>query len=249
MRKADAGFGFESAGASGRRALAAILVSLVPSVACRESLTQVDSGVVASALRPALKIAQPLPGLPDIVAGGATPRGTTTLLSGWEDSWNHGVTAGRLLREETYLAAESLGLGSDSSTARSAIEGVRAAVAEVRSYNPPLSPHLAGALEEAGQLLDQAERAGVDWGTAVLKALRAADALRETSPRTVALSLVEAAEEALGDPPDGDDEEAADSARARRLVWWSRVAIGAGGHELALRRAYYACLLLGVELP
>ena len=231
--------------------MAIVAVALASSVACQESLTQADSGVVASALRPALKIARPLPRLPDIMAGTPPSPGTTQLLAKWEDSWNHGVAAGRLLREETYLAAGSLGLGSDSVTARSAIKGVRAAVAEVRSHNLPLSPHLNGALRETEQTLEKAERAGADgdWRTAGLKALRAADALRETSPRTVALSLVEAAEEVLGAPPGADDEEAADSARARRLVWWSRVAINAGGHELALQRAYYACLLLGVELP
>jgi len=251
MSKVDAGLGFEAAGSSGRRALAVVAVALASSVACRESLTQADSGVVASALRPALKIAQPLPGLPDIVAGTPPSPGTTELLARWEDSWNRGVAAGGLLREETYLAAGSLGLGSDSVTARSAIEGVRAAVAEVRSHGLPLSPHLNGALREAEHAVEKADRAGADgdWSVAGLKALRAADALRETSPRAVALTLVEAAEEVLGPPPGADDEEAADSARARRLVWWSRVAINAGGHELALQRAYYACLLLGVELP
>jgi len=78
----------------------------------------------------------------------------------------------------------------------------------------------------------------------------AADALRETSPRTVALSLVEAAEAVLGPLPGGeDDEEPANRTRARRLAWWGRLAVDAGAHELAIQRGYYACLLLGVELP
>jgi len=44
---------------------------------------------------------------------------------------------------------------------------------------------------------------------------------------------------------DGDDEEA----RIERLIRGARSALNDGNFELAIRRGYYACRLLGVELP
>ncbi|MDE2974849.1 MAG: hypothetical protein OXU64_09055 [Gemmatimonadota bacterium] len=250
MKNVDFGFGLASAGPSRRRALAAAVVVLGASLACRESLTQVDSGVVASSLRPALKIAEPLPDLAELVAG-LPPGRRTPLVATWKESWNRGVAAGRPLREEVYRAAGSPALEFDSAAAASAAGAVRRALAEARSFDRSLSPHLSRALEEAERLLGEAEEAGsgADWSDSAVKALMAADALRETSPRTVALSLVEAAEAVLGPLRGGGDEEPANRARARRLAWWGRLAVDAGGHELAIQRGYYACLLLGVELP
>ena len=233
-------------------ALAGAVIVMASSVACQESLTEVDSGVVAPALRPALKIAHPLPGLADIATAGRSDGHETPLLTRWEESWNRGVAAGRPLREEIYGDTGSLVLDIDSATARSVAVAVRTALAEARSFDASLPPHLTGALEEAGGLLEEAGEAaaGGSWTVSALKALKAADALRETAPRAVALSLVEAAEEALGPPPGEEEQkESVDTARARRLAWWGRLAIGAGGYALAIQRGYYACLLLDVELP
>lgn len=225
---------------------------LAASAACRESLTQVDSGIVAPALRPALKIARPLPGLADIVAAGRPEGRDTPLVAMWTESWNRGVAAGRPVRREIYVATGSLALEVDSAMAASAAGAVRAALREARSFGQSLPPHLARPLGEAERLLGEAEQAGsqADWSRLAVKALMAADALRETSPRAVALSLVDAAEAVLGPAPGReDDREPVARARARRLALWARLAIGSGGHELALQRGYYACLLLGLELP
>ena len=254
MKNTDTGFRSAAAARFGRRAFAGAILVLAASAACRENLTQVDSGVVASALRPALKIAQPLPALADIVAAGQPAARETPLVEMWTQSWNHGVAAGRSLREEAYRAAGSLVLEIDSATAASAVGAVRAALAEARSFNgpPSLPPHLSRALGEAERLLEEAGKAGsgADWSNSAVRAVMAADLLRETSPRTVALTLVEEADAVLGPPPGGEDhKEPLDRARARRLALWARLAINAGGHELAIQRAYYACLLLGVELP
>lgn len=252
MKNAQPRFGFESAGALRRLGLAGAIVAVAAPAACRESLTQVDSGVVAPALRPALKIARPLPGLADIVeAGRPSQEEEATLLARWRDSWDHGAATGGILREEIYLAAGSLAVTADSAAARSAAVAVREALAEARSFGRSLPPHLTRALAEAERLLNEAGRAisAGDWNAAVFGAVRAADALRETSPGAVALALVEAAEDVLGPAPGEGGGEPVDRVRARRLAWWARLAINAGGHELAIQRGYYACLLLGVELP
>lgn len=252
MNPVDAGIGLSVAGRPRCRTFAGAVIVLAVSAACQESLTQVDSGVVAPALRPALKIAQPLPGLPDITAAGRPAGQEAPLAARWTRSWNRGVAAGRSLREAIYVAAGPLALEVDSATAGSAAKAVRGALDEARSFGRTLPPRLSRALGEAERLLGEAEQAGLraDWGGAAVKALMAADALRETSPRAVALSLVEAAEAVLGLPPgQEDDREPVDRARARRLAWWARLAIGTGGYEVALQRGYYACLLLGLELP
>lgn len=226
------------------------MVAVAAPAACRESLTQVESGVVAPALRPALKIAQPLPGLDGIVDAGPPAEEAASLLARWRNSWDRGAAAGRILREDIYLAAGSLAVGADSATARSAAAAVREALAEARSFDRSHPPHLARALAEAERLLGEARRAisAGDWNAAVFGAVRAADALRETSPRAVALALVEAAEDMLGPAPGEGGGEPIDRVRARRLAWWARLAINTGHHELAIQRGYYACLLLGVEL-
>lgn len=251
MENIDTGVGFAAAAPFGRRAFAGALIVLAASAACRESPAQVDSGLVAPALRPALKIAGPLPGPSDVLAAGPPPGEETPLVAMWTASWNHGVAAGRPLREEVYRAAGSLPLEVDSATVGSATGAVRAALAEARSFEESLPPRLSRALGEAERLLGEAGEAGSggDWRDSAVKTLMAADALRETSPRTVALSLVEAAEAVLGRPPGRDDGEPVNRARARRLAWWGRLAIEAGGHGLAIQRGYYACLLLGVEPP
>ncbi len=252
MENVHVGTAFAAAGRLRRRTFAGAVILLAASAACRESLTQVDSGVVAPTLRPALKIAQPLPGLADIVAAGRPAGQETSLVAEWTESWNHGIAAGRPLRQEIYVAAGLLALEVDSAAAGSAAGLVRAALAEAGSFDQPLPPHLSRALGEAERLLAEADQAGsrADWAESAVKALMAADALRETSPRTVALSLVDAAEAVLGRPPGReDDREPVDRARARRLAWWARLAIGSGRHDVALQRGYYACLLLGLELP
>ena len=158
---------------------------------------------------------------------------------------------GRDLRDRVYRDAAALPLAIDSAVARAALASVRGAMSEVREFGGALPSHLVSRIEDAERSLHEAEAAPTteDWRRAGLYALEAADHLRETSPRSAALTLVEAAEDALGPQPSGAASEPAAAARARRLVWWSRIAIQQEQYSLAIQRGYYACLLLGIRLP
>ncbi|MDE2982759.1 MAG: hypothetical protein OXU74_16335 [Gemmatimonadota bacterium] len=220
------------------------------SSACHESLTQVDSRVVAPATRPALDIAGSLPRLADLVTGDTRDAGAA-VLGRWEDSWNMALAAGSRLRAGIYGSAAGWDLAFDTTSARTAIETIHATIAEIEGVAHPLPPRLSRQLAEARRLLGAAENArdAGDVTESVLATLRSADALRGTTPRMVALGLVESAERALG----AAAQEAPDSgptahARARRLTEWARSAIDTGDYEKAIQRGYYACRLLGADI-
>lgn len=192
------------------------------SSACHESLTQVDSRVVAPSTRPALDIAGSLPRLADLVAGEMPARSADT-------------------RDLTF----------DTTSIRSAIEAVGATITEAEGVALPLPPDLSGQLAEARRLLAEAEsaqRAG-DVTESVQWLLRSTDALRSTTPRVVALGLVDKAEGALAALGASSDPATPSHARAQRLTEWARSAVETGDYERAIQRAYYACRLLGVDLP
>lgn len=220
------------------------------SSACHETLTQVDSRVVAPATRPALDIASGLPRLADLVTDETRVAGEP-VLGRWEDSWSMAMSPGGRVRAEIYRAAGGWGLAFDTAAARTAIELVHSTLVEIEGIGHPLPPHVSGHLAEARRLLGAAETAREegDVTESVLATLRSADALRGTTPGMVALDLLETAERALGTAGDEAAESGpADHARARRLAEWARSAVDAGDYEKAIQRAYYACRLLGVDI-
>ena len=99
----------------------AVLAGL--SSACHESLTQVDSRVVAPSTRPALDIAAGLPRLTDLVADETRASGHA-VLARWDDSWNAAVNEGTRLRAEIYRSADTRDLAFDTTSVWSAIESV-----------------------------------------------------------------------------------------------------------------------------
>ena len=220
-------------------------LALPLSAGCGETLTEVESGVVGAETWPSLKIESALPGMGELAGG---PQ-HAELVDRWASSWDHGTVVGGTLRQEIHADARALLDPIDSTAVLRAIESVRGAVAEVRGFGRSLPAPLVAPVEEAARFIEEAERASAagKWTEAGLGALRAADALRETSPRATAITLVEAAEDALGPPPSAVAGETTARARARRLAWWSRIAIQRERYALAIQRGYYACLLLGVR--
>lgn len=192
-----------------RGRVAVALLAGVVAAACGSAPTEVESGVVAAGLVPALKLSHPLPTRSDL----------------------------------------ALGAPADSASAHGLVQSTQAAVAEAEALSTALPGRLSAAVREAAVELAHATQALSvgDWSAAAYGALGAADELRRVSPRSVALSLVDAASAAMPPEPGVGAEEPVSVSRARRLAWWARVAIGAESYELAIQRAYYACLLLGVE--
>jgi hypothetical protein len=76
-------------------------------------------------------------------------------------------------------------------------------------------------------------------------ALRSADAVREVSPEQVARALVRTAGDALRRNPESPSYSQEELIRIRRLTSGAEEALEAGDYPRAIRRAYYACQLLG----
>ena len=239
---------------------------------CHETLTQLEPQLIAPATHPALVFSRSLPELGDIVrgpdqppdfGGGDASAGAEALVSRWDASWDRGPGEGRALREAIYRAVASGAAELEEGAARSMMDEVRQAVVEAGIRTRDLPPHLAGPLDDARRFIDEAERAREAGDTPgwALAGLRAADALRETTPRRVALRLLAAAEEAMaeaaatvappgameadGDRPAAQRDETAPLTRADELIRWTRAAIASGDYVRAIQRGYYACRLLG----
>ena len=73
--------------------------------------------------------------------------------------------------------------------------------------------------------------------------------MREVTPRRLATLLRAIAEDALGRIVDRDTYPEETLQRAERLTKGAGSAIDAEDYTTAIRRAYYAVLLLGAELP
>jgi hypothetical protein len=97
--------------------------------------------------------------------------------------------------------------------------------------------------EEAGQALTVG-----NTEAALLLTLRAADRLRELAPREVAHRLISEAQDALGRNPDEATYSELDLERGRHLLISAGTAMDDADYPRAIRRAYYACRLLGVDL-
>ncbi len=250
---------------------------------CHETLTQLEPQLIAPATHPALVFSRSLPELGDIVRGADRPAdfaggpgiSPESLLSRWDASWDRGAGEGRVLREAIYRAVASGAAELDEAATRSMMDAVRQAVVEAGVRARVLPPHLAGPLDDARSFMDEAKRAREAGDTPgwALAGLRAADALRETTPRRVALRLLAAAEEAMageaatvaspgageaggddtaaggeelaGDDPAAGGDDAGRLTRADELIRWTRAAIASGDYERAIQRGYYACRLLG----
>ena len=214
----------------------------------RGQVAQEESLLVSTATRPALDISSPLPEPADFLSDGV-PR---DFGAEWTSSWELGARKGRDVRQAIYDELMEARLVVDSTAAREAVDAVDEAVSRVQAVTDRLPLHLSLSFSESERLLvgAKAQEADGHWSEAAILALRAGDALRELMPKTVALTLIDAAEAALTSlPVSGEVRTAEDVERARRLILWARSAVEGGNHRRAIQRSYYACRLLGVILP
>ena len=148
--------------------------------------------------------------------------------------------------EAAGLLAEGLG--------RAGVEGALARLqAALRSTDRLRGIELPDAI---GRTLTEAHREAATAGRALVKGapteavvavLRGADLLRRIDPALVAHVVVAHAEDGLRTAEGrGIEREAVE--RGERLLHGARAAVEAGNPSLAIRRAYYACQLLGVAV-
>lgn len=235
-----------------RRAVA--LACLLVVAACDEVPTGPEGGLATPETRAALPIPDPGQTLSGLTLVSGLVDGWDAEVAAWKASWDRSPSRGRELRTEIYeRILPTLPSGQALRLAERALASTVDALASLQDHaaDEELPLHLRMALDEATRRArDASERMANGDATAALGlALRAGDALREVGPRNVGATLIESGEVALGRFQAVDPYSQQVRARAVRLLEGARAAYADGSHELAIRRAFYACQLLGVELP
>jgi len=228
------------------------VVAVLATVACSDAADDPMAALMTQETLAALDPGLTLPNLMEvwIEAGGILDDPPVTR---WEDSWELPTPEGRAVRALVYDDAapslfERLGEGGldrllidmDSTLARvDRLSGV-------------------GVPERVGRRLEEARRmweaAGVlaeggEGASSLSAVLQAADYLREVTPFHVAARLLASAESGVGRTSAADPYSEETLGRVERLIDVAREAIHEGDYARAIRGSYYACLLLGVELP
>ena len=221
--------------------------------ACEDAGSDPLGVVVSAETQGALLLVLDRSGLPGLVAEAERADELREVLERWEASWDLTLAEARGARSEVYdLAAPALanGLGFDGLTF--ATEEVGNALAIIAGLTPAdLAPSIVQRVELASAAHGRA-LAALEVGatrTAVRALLEASDALREVTPRRLASLLRAIAVDALGRIVDRDAYPEETLRRAERLAKGAGSAIDAADYATAVRRAYYAVLLLGAELP
>jgi hypothetical protein len=197
--------------------------------------------------RGTLALGPELPALPDLASRAGMDGTLASAVELWTSSWSE--DDGERLRERAYHGvAESLAATLGAETARGLLADVRVAVGAARTVGDELDPALALQVERASAHHAEAQGAMARGrlAEAYVSGLAAADALRAVTPQSVAGALVGRAGTHLADIP-ADSLDPVVRERAERLVRGARVALEGEDWARAVRRAYYACQLLGLS--
>ena len=233
--------------------LGGVLTLCVVLGACEDAASDPLGVVVSAETQGVLLLVLERSGLPGLVSEAGRADELREVSEQWEASWDMTLIQARAARAEVYgLAAPALadGLGLDALTV--ATDEVGHALAIIDGLTPDdLAPSIERRVGMAAAAHQRA-RAALDVGDtedAVRALLEASDALREVTPRRLATLLRAIAEDALGRIVDRDTYPEETLQRAERLTKGAGSAIDAEDYTTAIRRAYYAVLLLGAELP
>jgi len=225
-----------------------VLVTLVV-VACEDMANDPLAMAVAPETHGAVLLTEGLPTVSDLVTEHELAAQAGGDLAAWWESWDLDLEEGKIVRSSVYPSvssvlfprlldegvAELLAQNEESLRAAQAVElllvadAVDAAMDKARRYHVE-------ALEALGEGRGE---------IALSLALRSADAVREVSPEQVARALLQKASEALRRNPETGPYLEEELIRIRRLTSGAEEALEAGDYPRAIRRAYYACQLLG----
>lgn len=218
---------------------------------CGDASSDPLAVMVAAETHGALAVAEELPALPDLTAQ-TLPEGVSdAALEQWKRSWELGEE-GEALRMDAYVAtvprlAPALGVRGVGAVLAPVVATVAAGEAMEAAQLPGF---VVDGTRRGRTLVDEADRAlaAGDVGRALLLTLEAADVLRALGPQEVARDLVSRAEEALGRIDPARPYSRLELERSRHLVTSAEAALDRNDYLRAIRRAFYACQLLGVEL-
>jgi len=229
----------------------ACLFATIPVSACQDSADHPMAMTVAPETHGALAFSQQLPSVPELLAREGLAPAEVPEARAWERSWTMDEAQGAELRDRLYPSVARLlflHLGA---------EGVDELMAKNQeALQATEASGVSMASEVVGTALERARRRHEEavWALeedrgeeALVHVLRTGDALRAVAPRQVAATLVARASEAFrrnqGDGSYSEEE----LARLRRLTAGARKALEDGDYPRAIRRAYYACQILGAD--
>jgi len=237
-----------------RAGLGLALVASVPLAlsGCGDLHLEPEVQLVAPETTPSLQFRSELPSLPDVVDRWGRHMALSEAVREWEDSWEEGVEHGDRTRDEVRRAVAKVLAGSVSMEELS--RSVQALDLTVRAldhrFGGGIPPGLVSALDLAREDRDLA-LAGLEAGDAqaTLRHLMAGgDRLLGVTPATMATGLIRDVEQSLRRTR-ADDTYSEQSRRAQRLMEGARSALDDGSPVLALKRAWYAALLLEESAP
>jgi len=227
------------------------VVSATP-VSAQKDIAQHPLEAVAPETFGAVALGEGLPSVPELVEAHGLQEEGSAEVETWEESWALESTDGAAVRaNQVYpgVVARLFPLLADPGVRELLLENEESFRSVKRMGVLLDNEKVEWALEEALRFHRDAFLAlqEGDGKLALELALRSADALREVSPREVASDLLQQAEDLLGRKTDLGSYSSEEVARIRRLTSGAKEALAEGDYPRAIRRAYYACQLMGVE--
>ncbi len=220
--------------------------------ACADAVSDPMAALMAQETRAAIDLGGPVPSLTEIwVASGGFFDETPVVR--WEESWELSPAEGRALRAQVYDDALPLLYGrlgeGDVQRLLVDVDSTFARVDRLSALGVP--ERLSRRLDSAREMLTWAWILAEEGEgpPSLAAALQASDYLREVTPPHVAAQLLSSAEGGLGRISAEDSYSGEVLGRAARLIDVAREAIREGDYARAIRGSFYACVLLGVELP
>lgn len=225
--------------------------STLPLSSCADAETHPLALAVASETHGAGLLGEDLPTVPNLISTALAGHEEVAISETWWDSWLLEEVRGAEARHRLYpLVAHRLASDLSPSGIQELLDRAESNIVAVNGVAIYLDPGTIGpALLRARELHGEAADAlaGRDFKVALERVLETADALWSLSPQRVAMGLIEEASEAFGrkDSPLSYSEE--ELIRIRRLIFGANEALEDGDYPRAIRRAYYACQLLGAR--
>lgn len=223
----------------------------LPLSSCADAESHPLALAVASETHGAVLLGEDLPTVPNLLAGTLAGHDEPALSASWWDSWQLEEARGVEARQQIYpLVAYLLASEMSDSGVEELLDRVESNIASVNGVAIHLDPGIIGpALRQARQLHREAADAwaGGDPTASLKLVLETADVLWSLSPQRVAMGLIKEASETLGRKDSRASYSEEELIRIRRLIFGAKEALGEEDYPGAIRRAYYACQLLGAR--
>ncbi len=208
---------------------------------------------VAVETQGAILFSEDFPTLPTLLLGHGLAEEGALETESWSSSWDLDEDEGAELRSRIRpLAARRLLPALGPAGVQELLGRIGLSMLSVEALTSYLdSRPVEEALESARAFHLGALRASEvgQWEEALTLALGTTDALWQVTPRQVAKSLIRQAETTLGRKQGIHAYSQEELTRIRRLMYGASEALEAGDYPGAIRRAYYACQLLGANPP